>query len=52
MQPVIKPQEFSKRRQKLMDLMGKNSIAIIPSSHEIIRSRDTHCSFRQDGEVW
>jgi Xaa-Pro aminopeptidase len=52
MLPVIKRNEFTQRRQKLMDLMGGNSIAIIPSSHEIIRSRDTHFSFRQDSDFY
>ena len=52
MQPAIKRNEFTKRRQKLMDLMGENSIAIIPSAHEIIRSRDTHFSFRQDSDFF
>ncbi len=52
MQPGITRAEFSKRRQKLMELMGNNSIAIIPSAHEIIRSHDTHFPFRQDSDFF
>ncbi len=44
--------EHQRRRNKLMELMGENSIAIIPSAHEICRSRDTDFSFRQDSDFW
>lgn len=33
-----------------MGLMDPNSIAIIPSAHEQVRSRDTHFTFRQDSD--
>lgn len=33
-----------------MDLMGNNSIAILPSARELVRSRDTHFAFRQDSD--
>ncbi len=52
MQLKVSAAEFANRRQRLMDLMGDNSIAIIPSAHEIIRSRDTHFSFRQDSDFF
>ena len=44
--------EFFRRRKRLMSLMGKNSIAIIPSAGEVVRSRDTHYLFRQDSDFW
>lgn len=44
--------EFARRRKRLMTLMGKNSIAIIPSAREVVRSRDTHYLFRQDSDFW
>ena len=47
---MITRAEFARRRRELMDLMGKNSIAILPSAKEVVRSRDTHFSFRQDSD--
>jgi len=47
---VIKKAEFARRRRRLMDLMGPNSIAILPSAKELVRSRDTHFPFRQDSD--
>ncbi len=44
--------DFAQRRQKLMGMMGNNSIAIIPSAHEQIRSRDTEFQFRQDSDFF
>lgn len=43
---------FAARRKKLMQWMGPNSIAILPSSSEWIRSRDVHFHFRQDNDFW
>lgn len=47
---MISRAEFARRRRELMNLMGNNSIAILPSSSEIVRSRDTNFSFRQDSD--
>lgn len=47
---MISRAEFARRRRELMDLMGNNSIAILPSASEIVRSRDTHFGFRQDSD--
>jgi len=47
---MISRAEFARRRRELMDLMGNNSIAILPSAKEIVRSRDTHFTFRQDSD--
>ncbi len=44
-------QEYKKRRRNLMRQMGSDSIAIIPGSREVIRSRDTHYPFRQDSNL-
>jgi Xaa-Pro aminopeptidase len=48
---TIAKAEFTRRRKALMELMAPNSIAIVPSAKEKIRSRDTHYSFRQDSDV-
>ena len=47
---MIKKAEFGRRRRKLMNFMGNNSIAILPSSSEIVRSRDTDFRFRQHSD--
>lgn len=47
---TISRAEFARRRRDLMDIMGNNSIAILPSAKELIRSRDTHFTFRQDSD--
>ena len=46
----ISKQEFGRRRARLMEQMEPNSIAILPSSDEKVRSRDTHFLFRQDSD--
>lgn len=42
--------EFAKRRHFLMNMLGEDGIAIIPSAREIIRNRDVHFRFRQDSD--
>ncbi|MAL94782.1 Xaa-Pro aminopeptidase [Haliea atlantica] len=42
--------EFARRRRRLMALMEPNSIAILPSARECMRSRDTEYPFRQDSD--
>ncbi|MEC9359511.1 MAG: aminopeptidase P N-terminal domain-containing protein [Pseudomonadota bacterium] len=42
--------EHAKRRQRLMQAMGPDGVAIIPGAHEVVRSRDTHFRFRQDSD--
>ncbi|HHJ18680.1 MAG TPA: Xaa-Pro aminopeptidase [Gammaproteobacteria bacterium] len=42
--------EFKHRRRHLMQMMGQNSIAVIPSSQEHIRNRDVEYPFRQDSD--
>ena len=43
-------QEFKRRRAALMRMMGKGSIAIVPSAREKIRNRDVVYPFRQDSD--
>ncbi|MEZ5502114.1 MAG: Xaa-Pro aminopeptidase [Halioglobus sp.] len=49
---TIGKSEFARRRKNLMALMDPNSIAIIPSAREQVRSRDTHYPFRQDSDFY
>jgi Xaa-Pro aminopeptidase len=48
----ISKTEFARRRKHLMSLMEPNSIAIIPSAREQVRSRDTEYPFRQDSDFY
>ncbi len=49
---IVKPTEFARRRKKLMQHMGRNSIAILPSANEQVRSRDVNFPFRQDSDFF
>jgi Xaa-Pro aminopeptidase len=40
--------EFSKRRKRLMDIMGPNSIAVLPNAKVAPRNRDVDYPFRSD----
>ncbi len=42
--------EYAARRARLIDAIGPDGIAIIPSAREVIRNRDTHYKFRQDSD--
>jgi Xaa-Pro aminopeptidase len=46
----ISAKEFLKRRKTLMDQIGNNAIAIIPSADIKIRNRDAEFAFRQDSD--
>ncbi|MFT4651111.1 MAG: Xaa-Pro aminopeptidase [Polaribacter sp.] len=46
----MKQSEFKRRRAQLMKMMGKNSIAILPSSSEVARNRDVVFPFRQESD--
>lgn len=48
----ISKQEFARRRQTLMGMMEPNSIAILPTADEKIRSRDTHYSYRPGSDFY
>lgn len=47
---TISKTEYTRRRKQLMGMMEPNSIAILPSAKEKIRSRDTDYPFRQDSD--
>jgi len=40
--------EFAKRRQQLMDIMGPNSIAVLPNADVSTRNRDVDYPYRSD----
>jgi Xaa-Pro aminopeptidase len=44
--------EYAQRRARLMQVIGNDGIAIVPSAHEVIRNRDVHYRFRQDSDFW
>jgi len=48
----ISKSEFARRRKNLMALVEPNSIVIIPSAREQVRSRDTEYLFRQDSDFY
>ncbi|MFT4591155.1 MAG: Xaa-Pro aminopeptidase [Gammaproteobacteria bacterium] len=47
---VMNQKEFAKRRRQLMRMMGKGSIAILPSANTRLRNRDVEYPFRQDSD--
>ena len=47
---MINKAEFARRRKRLMTMMGPDTIAILPSAQEMMRSRDTDFNFRQDSD--
>ena len=49
---TISKTEFARRRKNMMGLMEPNSIAIIPSARDQVRSRDTEFPFRQDSDFY
>ena len=42
--------EYARRRQRLLEAMPDNSVAIVPAAREQLRSRDTFFPFRQDSD--
>ena len=49
---MITRKEFSRRRKQLMRMMGKDSIAIIPTATEQLRNRDVEFPFRADSDFY
>ncbi|MEN8106918.1 MAG: Xaa-Pro aminopeptidase [Pseudomonadota bacterium] len=49
---MISRKEFTRRRKQLMRMMGRNSIAIIPTAPERIRNRDVEFPFRADSDFY
>jgi Xaa-Pro aminopeptidase len=46
----VEMREFQRRRKRLMDMMGDDSIAIIPTSPVRMRNRDIEHPFRHDSD--
>lgn len=44
--------EFARRRKRLMDMMGGNSVAVVPTSPVRIRNRDVEYPFRPDSDFY
>jgi len=44
--------EFPRRRKRLMDMMGDDSVAIIPTASVHIRNRDVEFPFRPDSDFY
>ena len=44
--------EHQRRRKKLMDLMGHDSVAIIPTNQVYLRNRDVEFPFRADSDFY
>ena len=47
-----KTDEFAKRRKRLMQMMGKGSIAIMPTAPVSIRNRDVEHPYRPDSDFY
>ncbi|MFV8781204.1 aminopeptidase P N-terminal domain-containing protein [Microbulbifer sp. SA54] len=47
---TISRAEYIRRRQRLLEALPENSLAIVPSAREQLRSRDTYFPFRQDSD--
>ena len=48
----MKRSEYGKRRKKLMDMLGDDSIAILPAAPEKIRNRDVAFRYRPDSDFY
>lgn len=47
---MIKNKEYSKRRQRLMDIVGDESVVIVRAAVHKIRNNDVHYPYRQDSD--
>lgn len=48
----MSPSEFARRRKHLMQMMGKNSVAILPAAPVRMRNRDAEHPYRQDSDFF
>lgn len=48
----MKPEEFARRRDQLMRMVGDGGIAILPSAPVRMRSRDVEYRYRQDSDFY
>ena len=44
--------EFTRRRKRLMQMMGKSSVAILPAAPVLMRNRDAEHAYRQDSDFY
>ena len=49
---MITQSEFKRRRKQLMRMMGKDSIAIVPTAQELVRNRDVEFPYRADSDFY
>ena len=49
---MMKPAEHKRRRRQLMSMMGRDSVAILPTRREAVRNRDVHYPFRPDSDFF
>jgi Xaa-Pro aminopeptidase len=49
---AVEPGEFLRRRRQLMRLMGRDSIAILPSAPLRLRNNDVEYAYRQDSDFF
>ena len=49
---MIDTKEFKNRRKRLMDMIGSDSIAILPTASIIVRNRDVEFPFRPDSDFF
>ena len=47
---MIKNKEFAKRRLRLMDMAGEDSVVIVRASSLKVRNNDVHYPYRQDSD--
>ncbi len=48
----IEQQDYQRRRQQLLEVMGADSILVLPSALEKVRNRDCHYPFRQSSDFY
>lgn len=48
--PTIPMEEYAARRRRLLDKLGRDAIAIVPSGSLKVRNRDAEYPFRQDSD--
>ncbi len=49
---MIRPDEFTRRRARLLSETGPGSIVVVASAREVLRNGDSCYPFRQDSDFW
>ena len=49
---IVNAEQYRRRRDDLMTLMGPGSIAILPAAAVAVRNRDVHYPYRQDSDFY